>query len=110
MLVIVFKSTCPACERTAPLWKELAAGDTSVDVIAINNEGTGTAREWLARHEITPTDLVIPAAPEDMIAKWGIPGVPVTLVVGNDGSVKAAHLGTIDRTLREEIRRALRGA
>lgn len=106
-LVIAFKSTCPACERTGPIWEEVVRlvrdRSSPFDVVAINTEGDAVARAWLKRHGLDHVELVVPSSAEELVTRWHVPGVPATILLGGDGTVQMAHLGTISPEVERQI-------
>lgn len=104
-LVILFRSTCEACERTSPLWKTLAADFRGrADLYAVSIEGTEVANEWLNRHKIVRDSLVLPADVADIVTKWHVPAVPITLVLSPDGIVRLAFVGVLGQSQESQIR------
>lgn len=107
-LVILFRSTCPACERTAPQWRQIPSeNDESVKVLAVNAEGPSTALQWLARHRIVANEVLVPEDLQAMIADWKVSSVPLTVVINRSGRVTWAQLGALDEATVATIRREL---
>ena len=108
-LVLVFRSTCPACERTAPTWKALSESVAShASIAVVNSEEHSVVQTWLRRHDIT-ADVAVVAVDggQGLVSTWGFPGVPVTIAVGKDGRILAAHLGILSDGAASELRAAL---
>jgi hypothetical protein len=107
-LLIVFRSTCPACERNAATWKELGvAAQGKAGVVALNLEGPDVAEAWLRRQGILPDELLLPTAPDQYVAAWSIGAVPLTIVTDGANIVRFAHVGVLSATQVAAARAAL---
>lgn len=107
-LVIFFRSTCEACERTSPIWKALMTDYRGrADLYAVSIEGTEVATDWLDRHAIVRDSLLLPAHVADIATKWHVPAVPITLVLSPDGVVRLAFVGVLAPAQLGAIRKML---
>ena len=106
-LVLVFKSSCPVCEETAPSWAALArlAPDR---VLPIGLESDDAAAAWVAEN-LAPVEAVRPLEPAAFIDRLRIRAVPTTLLFAGRKLV-LARIGPLppDDILR--IRGALTGS
>jgi thiol-disulfide isomerase/thioredoxin len=94
-LVVFFRSTCPACEATAPDWKKLRARlAPGTRFIVVSTEGDSVVHTWLERHDLHADEVVYPA-PSSGLAAWGVKAVPTTLITDVHGVVKYARVGTL---------------
>src|SRR5262245_9982889 len=92
-LVVFIKSTCPACEATAPDWKKLRARlSPGTRFIVVSMEGDSLVHTWLARHDLHADEVVYPASSSGLAA-WGVKAVPTTLITDVHGVVKYARVG-----------------
>jgi len=103
-LLLVFSSTCPACQRNLPIWKELLSRPLpdSLRVVGIQTDAV----------DGTSTDPSLPfptfrvdrsrGAPLDRI-----PYVPATVVLDPLGNVVAAWSGVLARGDQADLARAL---
>lgn len=106
-LVLVFKSSCPVCEETAPSWAALA-GLAPDRVLPIGLESDDAAAAWVAEH-LAPVEAVRPLEPAAFIDRLRIRAVPTTLLFAGRKLV-LARIGPLppDDVLR--IRGALTGS
>jgi thiol-disulfide isomerase/thioredoxin len=97
-LLVYFRSTCPACESTAPMWRELAQQlPAHGRLVAVSVEGIATAKAWLERQGLTADEILIPKdGPTTVYEKWGITGVPLTVALEQGGRIKKAQLGVLN--------------
>jgi hypothetical protein len=106
VLLVLFKSSCGACELTAPRWRQLLAGvPSTVRKVALTTEGEDQALGWLQEHRITADELLLAAKPDDISLKWKVAGLPMTLLIDRNGVVKYAREGGLTDAAIEEIRK-----
>ncbi|MGD8496276.1 MAG: hypothetical protein PVF05_08795 [Gemmatimonadales bacterium] len=105
-LVVVFKSTCPVCEETAPAWAALArlAPDR---VFAIGLEADEPAAAWV-REKLPTARAVRPLEPASFIDLLRIRAVPTTLLF-EGRRLSLARIGPLPPEDLARIRRALQG-
>lgn len=77
-LVLVFKSSCPVCEETAPSWAALARLAPN-RVFPIGLEPDDAAAAWVAE-KLAPVAAVRPLEPAVFIDRLRIRAVPTTLL------------------------------
>lgn len=105
-LLLVFRSTCPVCEETAPEWARLAA--VAPDrVLAVGLESDSSAASWVAGR-LPALRAVAPLDPADFVDRLRIRAVPTTVLV-EDGRLVLSRIGSLRTDDRARIRRALRG-
>lgn len=105
-LVVVFKSTCPVCEETAPAWAALArlAPDR---VFAVGLEPDEPAAAWV--NEKLPTVRAVrPLEPAAFLDRLRIRAVPTTLLF-EGRRLSLARIGPLLPEDLARIRRALEG-
>jgi peroxiredoxin len=104
-LLLVFSSTCPACERNMPVWNELLAGERSpgVRVLGIQTDLAAGA----APHADGPRCPIYSAGPRAAPPFDRLPYVPATVVLDRAGRVRSAWFGILDATQQAELRREL---
>lgn len=105
-LVLVFKSSCPVCEETAPSWAALARLAPS-RVFPIGLESDDAAAAWVAQ-KLAPVEAVQPLAPAAFIDRLRIRAVPTTLLfVGR--RLVLARIGPLPPDDVDRIRGAFSG-
>jgi len=106
-LVVVFRSTCPACEATAPDWAALgriAPGR----LLAVGLEAEQVVEEWV-RRELAGVEPMIPIDPARFVDRLRIRAVPTTLLFDR-GRLALARVGPLQPEDRTRIRRAFETA
>lgn len=102
-LLLVFRSTCPVCERAVPTWVELAsAGPWQTTAVGLE------PAEDAARFARTRLPLARAAVPRDIDAfakRFRIRVVPTTLVIDREGRLTARHAGPLEEPDVREMRR-----
>ena len=104
-LVVVFRSSCPICEETAPDWKELARLAPG-RVLAVGLESDSAASAWVADH-VPGVRPVVPRDPAGFLDRLRIRAVPFTLLFEN-GRLAMARVGPLTPADRDRIRDAFR--
>jgi thiol-disulfide isomerase/thioredoxin len=105
-LVVVFKSSCPVCEETAPSWAALARLAPN-RVFPVGLESDDTAAAWVAQ-KLAPVEAVRPLATAAFIDRLRIRAVPTTLLfVGR--KLVLARIGPLPPDDVARIRGALSG-
>lgn len=106
-LVMLFRTTCPACQATKPVWEEISASlQPGQQAHAITAEPAGGGQTFFA----SPRVQVWHAAdPGEQARAYPSPYVPTTMVVGADGRILYARIGVLRPDDAETIGRLLRG-
>lgn len=106
-LVVLFRSDCPACQRTKPTWEALAAAAPQAGpVLALTAEprGVGTGQAFFSKgHE---KDVVVAHAPR-MREAFAASYVPVTMVLSPTGTVEFVRIGVPSGTDVDSVRALL---
>ena len=92
-LLAFFKSSCPVCRLSFPIWGELARRyGTAVAVVAVSQDPLAKARSWLDE-----ADFLAPVvADSDDFATsraYDLDTVPTLVLVGTDGRIIDASQG-----------------
>jgi thiol-disulfide isomerase/thioredoxin len=104
---------CPPCVRGLPVMSRLSEQykDRGLVFYAVNvQEDERTVRRFLERQK-----LAIPVAMDkDGSAgeRYGVTGIPQTVLIGKDGTVQAVHVGftsEMEKELSEQIEKLLKG-
>lgn len=104
-LLLVFRSTCPVCEETAPNWSRLAASAPH-RVLPIGLEGDSAAAAWVA-DRLPGLDAAAPLDPPDFVDRLRIRAVPTTLLFER-GRLVFSRIGPLQADDRARIERVLR--
>ena len=108
-LLLVFTSTCPACARTFPVWRDVLRDgprDLRVVGVQLDRPSGGPASPELTALNL-PFAIHGPGDPVPPFLKK-VGSVPATIVVGPDGTVRKAWYGTLDDERQQELRREIR--
>jgi thiol-disulfide isomerase/thioredoxin len=98
-LLFFLNTTCPFCEATVPMWIEVAsrvAGSdgTRTDVYAVSLDDAELMTAFVMRHRFGIPSVVLDD--RRFVRLFRANFVPLTIVVGDDGRVRHAHVGVID--------------
>lgn len=102
-LLLVFRSTCPTCERAAPAWNRLAAGG-AWETTAIGLESPQTAAVYAATH-LPAARVAVPQDVDRFARRFRINVVPTTLVIDREGRLVARHAGPLGELDVQALRR-----
>ncbi len=110
-VVLVFSSTCGACQKTLPVWNKLIASGVGPGVRIVGLQ-TDFPRGAGAAAPLPVPDLAFPvygtAAPQgEPTSKF--PFIPGAAVVDATGTVRAVWFGVPSDAAAEELRKALAG-
>jgi len=96
-LAVVFRTDCPYCEQTADTWSSLAEGVRRQHgrIVAVTPNATGSAQAWLRRHSLRVDKLIVPVDANDLVTKWSVTSVPLTLVLDPSGAIRFTHYGVL---------------
>lgn len=102
-LLVVFRSTCPVCEQTAPDWRALArlAPDRT---FAIGLDADSVAAAW-AKRRVPGVAAVAPVEPTVFLDRLRIRAVPTTLLF-EGRRLSLARVGPLRPEDHARIRRA----
>ena len=96
VVINLWASWCPPCRREMPMMAEVAARETEVPILFVNQgEGAEVIRRYLAQEGIAIPALQDPGM--QMMAHFQAMGLPATLFIGRDGKLRAGHMGEISR-------------
>lgn len=105
-LVVVFRSTCPVCEETAPDWAELARLAPG-RLFPVGLESESAAADWTDR-KLTGVEPVVPLDPASFVDRLRIRAVPTTLLFEGRRLV-LSRVGPLQLDDRARIDRAFQG-
>lgn len=87
-LLVFFRSDCPACERTAPVWRRLVdRGGGRLRSLAVGLEPDASALAWV-RRELPAALAVRPVGTGELLHRLGVRRVPSTLLVDAGGRLR----------------------
>lgn len=108
-LVLVYRSTCPACAENLPGWIRLTEELSGVTrIFAVPLEPRGPGLDYARRH-LAPALAVRPLDPERFLRVFDVRGVPATIFVGADGALRFRRNGVLDAERIEELLTLARG-
>ncbi|MCF3932940.1 TlpA family protein disulfide reductase [Acuticoccus sp. M5D2P5] len=95
MVVNLWATWCPPCQREMPLLTETAAArDDIAFVIANQGEGGATVRRYLEKSGLSADHIALDRA-MSLARHYGVPGYPATLFLAPDGTLAFSHFGEI---------------
>ena len=95
-LLLVFTTSCPACQENIPSWVELwNRYHTRYDIVGISVDEPEATIDYVARN-VLPYPVVVPDDAEGFPRRYGIPGVPHTLWLSPEGQVREVWGGILD--------------
>ncbi|UCH50862.1 MAG: TlpA family protein disulfide reductase [Chloroflexota bacterium] len=102
VMLVFWKIHCAACQFQIP-YTQAFYDEWSSDTIAVLTINVGDSisaiQDYIASHGITYPVLLDPKG--EAAQKYGIPGVPITFIIDDEGIVKAYKIGAFKS--REEI-------
>ena len=101
-LLLVFRSTCPTCERTAPAWNRLSTNEEWLTT-AIGLEDPAGAVTYAGVH-LPAVQVAVPADIDHFTRRFRIGVVPTTLVIDRVGRLVARHAGPLEESDVEALR------
>ncbi|MCK5488650.1 MAG: hypothetical protein KAI98_01605 [Gemmatimonadetes bacterium] len=105
-LLLVFRSTCPTCERTAPAWNRLSTSEEWLTT-AIGLEDPAGAVTYASVH-LPAARIAVPRDIDRFTTRFRIGVVPTTLIIDRDGRLVARHAGPLEESDVEALRRLAR--
>lgn len=106
-LVVVFKSTCPVCEETAPSWAALTRLAPH-RVFPVGLEADSAAAAWVSQ-KLPPVEAVRPLRPAAFLDRLRIRAVPTTLLF-EGRKLTLARIGPLPPEDIARIRGAILGS
>ncbi|MGW8283446.1 MAG: TlpA family protein disulfide reductase [Gemmatimonadota bacterium] len=92
--ILVFLTTCPACERSTPAWREAVERAPGSRLIAVSVGNDPDADAWTAR-ELPGTTTFQPLDTARFLSVLRIPVVPAAFSIGNDGRMLDRREGVL---------------
>lgn len=102
-LLLVFRSTCPTCERAVPGWNRLSR-QAAWTTTAIGLESPESAARYAGKR-LPGARTAVPADIERFATRFRIAVVPTTLVVDRGGRLVARHAGPLEESDIDVLRR-----
>ncbi len=102
-LLLVFRSTCPTCQRTVPAWNALAGSEPWLTT-AIGLESPENAAAY-ANQQLPAARIAVPRDIHRFTNRFRIDVVPTTLVISRAGRLVARHVGPLEESDIEALRR-----
>jgi thiol-disulfide isomerase/thioredoxin len=95
-LLLVFRSTCQACDKAVPVWSELATAIPGA-ALAVALEGREPALEY-ASDRLPAATPVRPLEEQAFVDRFRIRVVPTTLVIDAGGRLRIRREGPLEET------------
>jgi thiol-disulfide isomerase/thioredoxin len=111
-LVLIFSSTCGACELTFPIWEQIVGGlgeSSDIRVVGVQTDASHDAPKdqgGLMTESLTFPVFKVDYDASPIMAR--IPGVPATVLVDATGVVQKVWFGAPNDDVTEEMRSVLR--
>jgi hypothetical protein len=102
-LLLVFRSTCPTCERAVPGWNRLSTR-AAWTTTAIGLESPETAARY-AGDRLPGARAAVPRDIERFTTRFRIGVVPTTLVIDRGGRLLERHAGPLEESDIDMLRR-----
>lgn len=104
-LVLVFRSTCAACDRAAPVWARIARWP-GISAVAVGLEPAAAAASYVMSR-FPDARPAVPADPNRFTRLFRIQVVPTTLVIDREGRLASRRTGPLEESDVVGLRRML---
>lgn len=104
VVVNFWATSCAPCRREQPILSaaQSRAGEEGPFFIGVNHrEGEDAARAYLDEFEVRYPSLGDPAG--DIANRFGVPGLPTTVVIDADGRLRYRIAGAIDEETLDDL-------
>lgn len=104
VVVNFWATTCAPCRDEQPILSaaQTRAGDDGPFFIGINyREGADAARAYLDEFDVRYPSLGDPAG--DLASRFGVPGLPTTVVIDANGRLRYRVAGAIDQETLDDL-------
>ncbi|PRD40731.1 redoxin [Phyllobacterium phragmitis] len=96
-VINLWATWCPPCRREMPIMADVAVNNNDAVFIFVNQgEGRNVINRYLATERLELDHVVL-----DSLGRFGrhyaSPGLPATLFIGSDGTLRSMHMGEISR-------------
>ena len=110
VLLDFWATWCTGCKVEIPWYMEFAneykSQGLAVIGVAMDEEGWAKVRPYLDQH---PINYPIVVGDPDLAKRFGVTGLPVTLLIDRKGRVAATHVGLVKRgDFERELRKLLK--
>lgn len=108
-ILLVFSTTCPACQETIPRWKAIlgSAPPGAVRILGLERDHPDPATSAAALVlPALPFPVYTPGSSDTELAKK-LPFVPATVILDNKGTVMQAWFGVLSHEQEEELLRVI---
>ena len=104
-LLLVFTSTCPHCRDAMPIWRDLMAGGTSLEVVGVQMDAGSSQAKPI---DTLPFPVMSPgSSPPAFLGN--LAGVPASILVDGSGKVERVVYGPPEKQDLDALRDALHG-
>lgn len=102
-LLLVFTTSCPACQENIPSWVELwERYQRDYEIVGVSVDEPEATVDYVARN-LLPFPVVVPDDSEGFPRRYGIPGVPHTLWLSPEGRVREVWGGILGPDQLDEL-------
>lgn len=108
IVINLWASWCPPCQRELPMMMALAEATPEVRVLFLNQgESSADVRAYLLQQDLTTERVLLDPASKAM-GLFDAVGLPATLFFSSSGQLEALHLGEISRAAFQSRLHSLR--
>jgi peroxiredoxin len=111
VLVNFWATWCHGCQEEIPWFVEFTKKYSECGLVVVgvsmDSDGWKEVRPWIKEKNV---NYAIVIGYEELAKKYGLDGMPLTVLVGRDGKIAEIHAGVVDREATEKIIVALLGA
>jgi peroxiredoxin len=100
-ILMIFTTSCPACEGSIPIWKKLAGERHRVRFLGVSLDNPDKTIPFLFRHD--PDFSIVLVTDKEFIRSYQIHSVPLTVLVGRDGKIVDSWSGILTDDVISQI-------
>ncbi len=107
LVINLWATWCPPCVREMPMLAQAAADhDGARFIFANQGESEAVIRRFTLQHEVELEEILIDPG-SSLMVHYGAVGLPVTLFIDAEGTLRQAHVGEISRERLDARLRAM---
>lgn len=98
IVVNLWATWCPPCRREMPMMADVARSRSDASFIFVNQgEAADAVRRYLTKEGIVLENHILLDSLGQFSRHYTTPGLPATLFIGGDGTLRSVHMGEISR-------------